>query len=122
MLDVKEICAKFTTDLIGLTAYGMRFNSLNDPEALVRRVGKDIFSRNYKRHIDLLSTFLIPSVVNMFGMYVLGKGATNFLRNIFWEAIDERIRSGAKRPDLIDLLIDLKKQQETDGQNFSHST
>ncbi|XP_058804275.1 cytochrome P450 6k1-like [Phymastichus coffea] len=114
-LDIKEICAKYTTDLIGITAYGMKFNSLLDPDALLRKVGKDIFGRTYRRHIELFSAILIPELVKAFGIQIFGNGATNFLKKVFWEAIDQRIKSGAKRADLIDLLIDLKKEQENDS-------
>ena len=95
----------------------MKFNALLDPEALLRKVGKDIFSRTYKRHIELFSTLLIPMFVKLFGFQIFGKGASNFLRTVFWEAINERLKSGGKRGDLIDLLVDIKKEQEDDSLN-----
>ena len=116
-VEVKDICARFTTDLIGVTAYGIKFGALTDPEALMRKVGKDIFSKNYKRHIEILSTLLIPSVVNVFNFQIFGKKATDFLRSMFWQAIDGRINSGIKRSDLIDFIIDLKKDQENNPDN-----
>lgn len=121
-LEVKDILAKFMTDIIGITAYGIKFNSLTDPDALVRRVGKGIFNSNYKRHISLLSAWMIPGFVKMFNIHFLGKGASDFLRSIFWEAINERLKSGIKRADLIDLLTDLKNEQEGDSEKVTCST
>lgn len=119
---MKDIVARFTTDVIGITAYGMKFNTLTDPNAMVRRVGKDIFANSYTRHISFLSAWLIPEFVNMFRIHLFGKGASNFLRNIFWEAINERLKSGAKRADLIDLLIGLKNEQENNAEKVPCST
>ncbi|NP_001165997.1 cytochrome P450 6AQ8 [Nasonia vitripennis] len=118
-IEVKDICSKFTTDIIGLTAYGMKFNSLTDPDAMIRKVGKDIFGRSYRRYLEFFAVLQVPTLVNVFGFEVFGKAATKFLRYIFWNAINERIQSGAKRADLIDLLVGLKKEQESDSNQNS---
>ena len=111
-LDVKDICAKFTTDIIGITAYGMRFQSLTDPNCLVRRAGEKIFAKNYKRHVEFLSTLLVPSIVDLFKFKFFGEEASTFLGKLFKEAMSDRLQSGIKRADLIDFLIDLKKEQD----------
>ncbi|XP_014221929.1 cytochrome P450 6k1-like [Trichogramma pretiosum] len=111
-LEVKDICAKFTTDVIGITAYGMRFNALSDENSYIRKVGKTIFKKSYKRHLEFLSTLLVPSIVDFFGFHLLGKASSQFLSDLFYRAMKERLDSGTKRADLIDFLIDLKKEQE----------
>lgn len=104
-----------------MTAYGMKFNSLTDPDAMIRKVGRDIFARSYRRYVEFFSVLQIPALVNVFGFEVFGQAATKFLRFIFWNAINERIQTGAKRADLIDLLVGLKKEQECDTNNNSFS-
>ncbi|KAL7304515.1 hypothetical protein TKK_0003304 [Trichogramma kaykai] len=113
-LDVKEICAKFTTDVIGITAYGMRFDALSDENSYIRKVGRTVFTKSYRRYMEYLSVLLVPSIVNVFGFRMLGKASSRFLSDLFHRAMKERLDSGVKRADLLDFLIDLKKEQENE--------
>ncbi|XP_033212129.1 cytochrome P450 6k1-like isoform X2 [Belonocnema kinseyi] len=121
-LEMKEICAKFTTDLIGSTAYGLKVNSLNNPDAEFRKCGRKIFTYNIRRAVELTSIFFKPEIVKPLGFKFFEKESTEFLRNVFWNTINQRMESGIKRNDLIDLLIELKKNQENNpeqnGFNF----
>ncbi|KAK0089207.1 hypothetical protein PV326_004555 [Microctonus aethiopoides] len=108
-LEVKEICAKFTTDMIATTAFGLKVNSLNNPDAEFRKCGRDIFETSLFRNIELVTMFFMPEVAGIFGFKFLSKTCSEFLRKTMWSVIVERERSGIKRDDLIDLLIELKK-------------
>lgn len=108
-MEMKEVCAKFTTDLIGTTAFGLRANSLSNPNADFRKFGQKIFDCTFMRGFELMSIFFIPGIVKTTGAKFFGKEVSTFLRNTFWDVINERIASGNKRNDLIDLLIELKK-------------
>ncbi|XP_051154138.1 cytochrome P450 6k1-like isoform X2 [Leptopilina boulardi] len=113
-LEMKEVCAKFTTDMIGTTAYGLKVNSLNNPDAEFRKCGRQIFTYNIRRSIEFTTIFFMPELVETLGFQVFSKESTIFLRNAFWDTINERIKSGIKRNDLIDLLIELKQSYEND--------
>ncbi|XP_012288296.2 uncharacterized protein LOC105704030 [Orussus abietinus] len=119
VLELKEICAKFTTDLIGTTAFGLRVNSLNNPHAEFRKWGKRVFDFNFKRGLEFTCIFLVPELAKMFRASVFEKNTSKFLQATFWSTINERIKSGNKRNDLIDLLVDLKHSgQEVEGFKF----
>lgn len=119
---MKEVCAKFTTDMIGTTAYGLKVNSLNNPDAEFRKCGRQIFTYNIRRSIEFTTIFFMPELVETLGFQVFSKESTIFLRNAFWDTINERIKSGIKRNDLIDLLIELKQSYENDPeQNNGYS-
>ncbi|KAI4478671.1 hypothetical protein M0804_011699 [Polistes exclamans] len=115
-LDIKDLCAKFTTDLIGITAYGLKVNSLNDPNAEFRRCGKKIFDFTWYRGFEILTMFFIPSLIKLVRADFFGKNSGDFLRKTFWENVDHRLQSGIKKHDLVDLLIELKQNHE--GQEF----
>ncbi|RLU24065.1 hypothetical protein DMN91_004274 [Ooceraea biroi] len=117
-IEVKDLAAKFTTDIIGCTAYGLNVNSLNNPDAEFRKYGKMIFDYDNVRGYELFAVFFLPDLARMIGIKTFGKDSSAFLRKVFWETINHRMESGEKRNDLIDILIDLKKtygSQDIDG-------
>ncbi|KAK2585576.1 hypothetical protein KPH14_010210 [Odynerus spinipes] len=84
-MDVKEMCAKFTTDLIATTAFGIRTNSLSNPDAEFRKYGKKVFEYNISRGFEFLSIFFIPGIVKYTGAKFFGKEVSTFLRSVFWQ-------------------------------------
>lgn len=121
-LEMKEICAKFTTDMIGTTAYGLKVNCLNNPDAEFRKCGKEIFTFNLRRAIEFTVMLFMPDLIDVFGFQLFAKESSKFLRNVFWDIINERIKSGKKRNDLVDLLVELKQSQENENASLDKNT
>lgn len=109
-VEMKDLCANFTTDLIGSTVFGLRANSLNDPKAEFRQQGRKIFDYNMLRGFELLSVFFIPDIVKYTHATLFSKEFGQYLRHVFWEVFNTRMKSGEKRCDLIDLLMDLRQK------------
>ena len=109
-VEMKDLCANFTTDLIGSTVFGLRVNSLNDPKAEFREHGRKIFDCNMLRGFELLSVFFIPDIVKYTHATFFSKEFGQYLRHVFWEVFNTRMKSGEKRCDLIDLLTDLRQK------------
>lgn len=121
-IEIKELTAKFTTDVIGSTAYGLDVNSFKDPNAEFRKYGKMIFDYNIIRGYEMLAVFFLPHIVRLTKIKLFGKEPTKFLRRVFWETLDQRIKSGQKRNDLIDILIELKQNanDQNTPENFKY--
>lgn len=119
-MDVKDVSSKLTMDVISSTAYGLDMNAFTDPNADFRRYGKMIFKTNYIRGWDFLAIFFIPAITRIAKIKLFGTETTEFLRKLFWATITRRMESGEKRHDLIDTLIELKKNNsDTDIEGFS---
>lgn len=115
VMEMKDLCANFTTDMIATTAYGLRINSINNPETIFRKYGRQMFTFNAARAFELLSIFFIPKAVPWLGCKFFGADSTKFLQSAFWDTINHRMETGAKRNDLIDLLIELKQKHQDSG-------
>ncbi|XP_046617580.1 cytochrome P450 6k1-like [Neodiprion virginianus] len=111
VIELKETCAKYTTDVVGSCAYGLQVNSLNNPEAEFRKYGRKVFTFNYRRALELSTFFFVPGIVKPLGFKFFEQSCSDFLRKALWGAIDDRMKSGDCRNDLIDTLIELKKAQ-----------
>ncbi|XP_015114678.1 cytochrome P450 6k1 [Diachasma alloeum] len=110
-MELKELCAKYTTDLIATTAFGLKVNSLNNPDAEFRKRGREIFNFTFFRNIEVTSMFFAPHLAKPLKFKFFSPDNSNFLRTAVWDTLNERERSGTKRGDLIDLLLELKKTQ-----------
>lgn len=109
------MCANYTTDVIASCAFGVKANSLINPDAEFRSCGREMFALNYRRTIEALAFLFAPSLVAPMGFKLFGKNCCDFLRNTFWGIINARVQSGEQRNDLIDALIELKEcQTQTD--------
>lgn len=61
-IEVKEILARFTTDIISSCAFGILANSLHNPDSEFRKYGKKIFAPDLKVLITGLLAFVIPAL------------------------------------------------------------
>lgn len=117
-VEIKEFCIKFTTDLIASTAYGLEVNAFKDPNAEFCKYSKMLFRFSIIRAYEMLAIFFMPKVVCLTGLKMFGEEPTKFLRKVFWETITARIKSGEKRYDLIDMLIELKQNPDNTLKDF----
>ncbi|XP_037043595.1 probable cytochrome P450 6g2 [Bradysia coprophila] len=111
--DIKDILARYTTDVIASCAYGVEANSLKNPESEFRKNGKRIFDFNWYRAVEFSSIFFVPELVPFFKFKAFSKQSTTFLRNTINYIIGERERTGSVRNDLIDTLITLKNEDKS---------
>lgn len=118
--EVKDINALYSTDVIATIAYGINANSLANPNGDFRRNGKRIFDFNRRRALEFSCMFFLPGLVKLFKFKFFSPETTDFLRKTIQYIMDERIRSGTKRNDLIDCLIRFRKEAETDKTHFAN--
>lgn len=95
--------------MIATTAFGLKVNSLNNPEAEFRKTGRKIFAQSLYRNFEIISMFFMPEIVKPLHLKFMSKECSDYLRKTLWEVILERERSGIKRNDLIDLLVELRQ-------------
>lgn len=121
--EVKETVAKFTTDVISTCAFGINANSYESEDSEFRKAGKKMFSPSFLQAIKALSYFMIPKFVQIFKFSFIDPNAAIFLREVFNKTIRKREESNVKRNDLIDILIELKNQDNGDTDfKFGKST
>lgn len=114
-IEMKDLAAKFNTDLIGTTIFGIQVNSLFNPKDPFREFGRKIFELNMFRGLEFLVIFFLPYLAKPTRAKFFGKETSKYLRTVFWEVMNRRIQTGEKRNDLIDLLVELKQTHENEG-------
>ncbi|XP_017479502.1 PREDICTED: cytochrome P450 6g1-like [Rhagoletis zephyria] len=108
--EIKEVCALFTTDVIASIAFGIHANSLKNPDGEFRTHGRKFVNFTPGRALSFIIAFFYPNWVSTFKVKVFTAEFSSFLRNTINHVMIEREKTGTIRNDLIDVLLDLKKE------------
>ncbi|XP_017106361.2 probable cytochrome P450 6a14 [Drosophila bipectinata] len=112
-VEIKDLCARYTTDVIGSCAFGLECFSLIDPNSEFRNKGRMIFEK--PRHHQLVQAFIFTNakLARKLGMKVLPDEVTEFFMATVKNTVDYRLKTNVKRNDFVDQLIELRaKDQE----------
>ncbi|XP_050079645.1 cytochrome P450 6g1-like [Anopheles maculipalpis] len=113
--EFKELCARFTTDVIASTFFGMQANCLKDEQSEFRYYGRKIFEYGPVRGMTMASFFFIPDLVPYLRLKLFPRDTEAFLRSIIEQEIARREKTGESRGDFIDSMIALKNNNATIG-------
>uniref|UniRef100_A0A182Q911 Cytochrome P450 n=1 Tax=Anopheles farauti TaxID=69004 RepID=A0A182Q911_9DIPT len=115
VVEVRDLMARFTTDVIGSYAFGLELNSFRDPQNEFRRIGRKHFDtpRNHPLKVFIMKTF--RGLANKLGLKLLHDDVATFFRSVIRETIEHRERHGTQRNDFLDLLIRLKNTGSLEG-------
>ncbi|CAD7086708.1 unnamed protein product [Hermetia illucens] len=108
-LEMKEMCALYTTDVIASVAYGIQANSLKNPNGEFRSNGRKIFGFTRWKSFNVNLIFFNPVVAKMIRSRFFSDENEKFLKSAIYSALDIREKTGITRNDLIDILLSLKK-------------
>lgn len=119
-LELKSLAALYSTDVIASCAYGVEANSIENPDGEFRKAGDSIFASSFRRDLELLAFMSLPQSMRLFGFKVFSKLTTKFIQKNISYVMDEREKNGNKRNDLIDTLVELKKNEikNSDGDDL----
>jgi cytochrome P450 family 6 len=105
-LEVKEIMSKFTTDIIGSCVFGLKCNSIKDPNSEFRTMGSKVVEPSLNSVIRLLLGILVPKL----GIRVLPWEVTQFFISAVRDTIKYREQHNIVRNDFMQQLMQLKKE------------
>ncbi|GJQ82012.1 Cyp6a9 [Trypoxylus dichotomus] len=116
-IDAKDISARFTTDVIGNCAFGIDCNSLRDPNTEFRVKGKRVFNLTYVELAANFLSFIFPNIMKSFGVRLFPKEATDFFWNVIKDTKDYREKTGYRRNDAMQLLLDMMSKDGNESEN-----
>lgn len=114
-LEIKELLARFTTDVIGTCAFGIDCNSLKDPNAQFRAMGKKVFGQPRNSAVKQFFMLTFKNLARAMHMRSIHDDVTEFFMGIVRETVELREREDVHRNDFMDLLIEIKNRGSLDG-------
>ncbi|XP_037935232.1 probable cytochrome P450 6v1 [Teleopsis dalmanni] len=122
IVQVKDICDLYNTDMIASLAFGFRSYSLRNTQTEIGFHSRQMFMLSFRRAIDFCVIFFLPKFVKLLNARFFAEDHADFLRRTIVSVIKERENSGKMRNDLIEALLTLKKEADLnqDETHFTH--
>lgn len=114
-IEIKEIFARYTTDVIGSCAFGLECNSMKNPKAEFRLMGKRAFTQTLRDSFSIIVIRCFPKLAKILRLGVFAPSVTNFFKKVVIDTIEYRENNNVARNDFLQLLIQLKSNGKLDG-------
>ncbi|PSN38875.1 Cytochrome P450 6k1 [Blattella germanica] len=109
-VEIKDILARYSTDVIASCAFGIQCNSLKNPDCEFREWGKKAFKMTVPQMIIAFLSVVAPSVMDFFNLSMFDKEVSKYFRKMVKETVEYREKNNVKRNDFLQLLIQLKNK------------
>lgn len=109
-IDIREVLASFTTDVIFCVAFGVDSNSFDGSQSEFRKQGKIFFNFEFSLIPKLIMQTTYPDLSRKFGIKNGKDELKEFFGNVVKETIEYRRKNNVRRPDFLQLLIDMSEE------------
>ncbi|XP_046745042.1 probable cytochrome P450 6a13 [Diprion similis] len=112
VVEVRELSAKYSTDVIGSCIFGIQMNSLRDESSIFRAIGKKIFPSSRIRTVSKAVQLHFPWLFRLLKLSTRTREVTEFFVSLTKANFKYREENNERRNDFMDLLRDLKNTEE----------
>ncbi|CAH2007828.1 unnamed protein product [Acanthoscelides obtectus] len=113
-VEIKEILARYTTDVIGSCAFGLECNCMRDQNAEFRFMGKRAFTQTVGDVMKMVIIRSFPPLARILRLGVFSGSVTSFFNRVVRETLEYREKNNISRQDFLQLLIQLRKDGQLD--------
>lgn len=113
-VEIKDLLARFTTDVIGTCAFGIECNSLKDPSAEFKNKGEKAFIPRYYPPLQIL-VHGFKNISKRLRLKIVPDDVSEFFLNVVRETVEYREKNNISRNDFMDILIKLKNDKTSNG-------
>ncbi|EGI61801.1 Cytochrome P450 9e2, partial [Acromyrmex echinatior] len=108
-IDMKDICSKYTNDVIATCAFGIKINSIKDPTNKFYIYGKEATNfRGVIRGIKFFFLSIFPRLGRILNLKIMNDYVSNFFKDIVRTTIATRDAEHITRPDMLQLMMDIR--------------
>uniref|UniRef100_A0A1B0CII2 Cytochrome n=1 Tax=Lutzomyia longipalpis TaxID=7200 RepID=A0A1B0CII2_LUTLO len=106
--EVRDLTARFLTDLIASVAFGINVNSIADPNAHFRKMGQKALAPTFRNGIVVFLSFMAPKVLDYLKLKQFDDDVEKFMVSIVEQTVKHREKNNVVREDFMQLLIQLR--------------
>ncbi|XP_049285216.1 probable cytochrome P450 6a14 [Anopheles funestus] len=120
-MEMKDVLARFTTDVIGTCAFGIECNTLDNPDSEFLKYGKRVFEHRLFAVVKMTFAMLFRNTATKLGIKVTDADLERFFLNLVHETVDYRERNDVQRNDFLNLLLEIKNKGSFVEQEEGHT-
>ncbi|CAH2232137.1 jg20812 [Pararge aegeria aegeria] len=121
-IHLKSLYADYTTDVIGISAFGVACDATLTGKSHLRSVTEEFMKYSILRGVGWCSMFFFPEVVDLFRFKLFPKSSTDYFKKVYRAAVAQREANtdAAGEPrDLLDALLKIKKESDERNEGYS---
>ena len=117
VIEIKDILARYSTDVISSCAFGIQCNCLKNPDAEFREWGRKVFEPSVINQIISFVSLTVPRLLSVLKLSTLDTRISKYFRNMVEETVNHRERNNITRNDFMQLLIQIKNKVKLEEEN-----
>ena len=110
-LEMKELFRRFGNDIVATCAFGIEINSFRDRANAFFTLGKELTNLDGVQGLKFLAFSSFPRVMRALRLRLFSAKMTSFFRHVVMDTITQREQRGIVRHDMINLLMQARKQE-----------
>jgi len=119
VIEIRDILARYSTDVISSCAFGIQCNCLKNPDAEFRQWGRKAFVPSVRNTILLFIAATVPSLLSVFKLRLLDPSISKYFRTMVEDTVNYREKNNITRNDFMQLLIQIKNKVKLEDDNES---
>ncbi|XP_069672362.1 probable cytochrome P450 6a13 [Periplaneta americana] len=109
-IEMKDLLARFSTDVISSCAFGIQCNCLKNENAEFRQWGRKVFTPTFRAVIFGLLSNIAPFILDITKFNGFDSEVSKYFRKMVSETVEYREKNNVVRNDFMHLLIQLKNK------------
>lgn len=110
--DTREICAKFTTDVVSSCIFNADAQSFTKEKPEIREMGRKIMQPDSFITFIFVLYAIFPSLIKVHKIKMVKKEVEVFFTNLMQQAVEHREKNNIKRDDYLAYLIGMRNKKQ----------
>lgn len=120
-VEMNDAYSRFTNDVIDTTAFGVKVNSLQDPQNIFYLMGRQLTdTEGLLTLLRFLGYQVFPKLFKYLDIPFLNKHASKYFSSVMGETLKTREEKKTVRGDMIHLMLEVRKENESQTNGSSY--
>ena len=117
IIEIKDILARYSTDIISSAAFGIKCNCLQNPDAEFRQWGRKFFAPSFRNGVTAFLNETNPNIMSVLKVTPIDAKISKYFRSMVFDTVNYREKNNVTRNDFLQLLIQIKNKGKIDEEN-----
>lgn len=108
-IDIKNVCSRFTADVIGACGFGLECNAMKDEKSEMLRMGEFFDIRDWKTRANFFFVNMYPDVAKKLKLKLTPDFINDFFMRVIKQTYEFRMNNEVTRNDFMSLLMQIHK-------------